>query len=95
MHQSTTITIIRPDDPVCCHMGGTSHNIPIIGIGADEPWACDVSIAVNKELLTPAQQKAWLTNLARQVQLLAASIPDPDEPVPFVPAVMPSAEATR
>ena len=30
--------------------------------------------------LTPAERKAWLTNFARQVQLLAASIPVGDEP---------------
>lgn len=86
MNVTTSVRIDKLDDPIDVRLIG---EYPHIGFG--DRYAFDrfeVTLTPKQadgRGLTPAEQKAWLTNLARQVQLLAASIPDPDEPVPFVP----------
>lgn len=76
MSIEVTYIVSDPNEPVHTRMGGTG-DIPKIHFGA-HPLTAGLSIGLYT--LTPAQQKAWLTNLARQVQLLAASIPVGDEP---------------
>lgn len=76
MSISTDMWIDNPREPVVCDMH-PSAGIARISIG---DLGERTRILLSPHEFTPVEQKAWLTNLARQVQLLAASIPVGDEP---------------
>lgn len=73
----TTLVIAEPDQPYDCYLGGRGHDIPVVRF---REGISDLTIQVSNLDLTPAEQKTWLTSLAREIQLLAASIPVNDEP---------------
>ena len=72
MNINATYAVTRPDDPFVVEMTGTDRDIPIIRFGHEHgPQVC---VTVNSLALSPAEQRAWLSRLAHQIEILAAAV---------------------
>ena len=72
MRINATYAVTRPDDPFTVEMSGTEADIPIIRFGAEH--GPQVEVTVNSLTLSPAEQRAWLSRLAHQIEILAAAV---------------------
>lgn len=66
------INVTRVDDEIRAIMGGTHDDIPVITFGPDRYTGPE--IAINTQLLTPAEQISWLERLALAAEELSEQI---------------------
>lgn len=74
MQTDYRIAVTSPHDRVGGYMGGVHANTPILTFGGTDRYDAPVLVTVNPRLLTPAEQVAWLRNLAAEVTALAEQV---------------------